>query len=263
MARQGAVHMASNTDRQQTTDKFITALKRDQFVLYAQPIMPMQSVAGAAGYQEILIRYLEEEEKLLHPGGFIPILESLKLMPMLDRWVVNRVLRWIREKRRVGKDWSPPCCSINLSADSIVDPEFPGYVKELLQAGAIPPDRLSFEIAETDARAHLMALGSMTQELRPLGCTFALTNFTGEEVSAKWLQMLGVGLAKIASGTIDGIDRDNVLFAKANAIHLACRELGVRTIGVFVERPETLEKLKVIGMDYAQGYGIARPAPLV
>ena len=107
-----------------------------------------------------------------------------------------------------------------------------------------------------------MALGDMTQELGPIGCTFALTNYTGEEVPAGWLRMLGIGFVKIAGHIIDGIDRDEPLLSRASAIHRACRAAGMRTIGVFVERPETLEKLKAIGVDYAQGYGIARPAPL-
>ena len=255
--------MTSNrTPQRGTADKLIEALKRDQFVLYCQPIKPIGSVTDEAGYQEILIRFLEEEEKLLPPGGFFPILESYNLMSMLDRWVVNRVLKWLLAKHKAQKNWNTPRYSINLSNDSISHAEFSKFVKEQLQTSKVPPGKLSFEIPEADAEVHAIALEQLIVELKPLGCSFTLTSYSGEFVPVELLQALGINFVKIDSHIVRNIHRDDVSSARANSINLTCQAIGIRTIGEFVELPETLEKLKELGVDYAQGYGIARPAPL-
>jgi Amt family ammonium transporter len=81
-------------------------------------------------------------------------------------------------------------------------------------------------------------------------------------VSTEMLQALGVSLLKIDGHIVRRIHEDRKSFADALAIHQACREIGVRTIAELVEMQKTLDKLKEIGIDYAQGYGIAKPAPL-
>ena len=254
--------MAEKTGQLGIANKLIDALNRDQFVLYCQQIRPVGSVTDEAGYQEILIRFLEEENKLLPPGGFFPILESYNLMAKLDRWVVNRVIRWLLAKYKAQKNWNAPRCSINLSSDSIRDAGFPEFVKEQIQASKLRPDRLSFEISETDAEVHALALDQLILALKPLGCSFAITGYSGESISAEMLQALGVNFVKIDGRIIRNIHRDDKSFANANAIHLACQEIEIRTIGELVEMSETLEKLKELGVNYAQGYGISKPAPL-
>ena len=250
------------TGQEGITGRLIDALKRDQFVLYCQPIRPIGSVTDEAGYQEILIRFREEEEKLLHPGGFFPILESNNLMAMLDRWVVNRVIQWLLAKRKAQKNWSAPRCSINLSVDSIKDAGFSKFVKEKIQANKLEPGKLSFEISETDAGAHALALDQLILTLKPLGCSFAITSYSGESISAEMLQALGINFVKIDGRITRNIHRDDKSFANAKTIHLACQAIEIRTIGELVEIPETLEKLKELGVNYAQGYGISKPAPL-
>src|SRR5688572_32795682 len=109
------------------------ALKAGEFVLYSQTIKPIGSDDGKALYQEIFVRYAEEEDKLLPPGGFFPTLERLKLMPMLDRWVIHRVIRWYAEKKKSTKHWPSAQCTINLSLDSILDKDFPTFVGDQLK----------------------------------------------------------------------------------------------------------------------------------
>lgn len=254
--------MVKKTSQQGTADKLIAALKQDGFILYGQIIKPISAGADRSGYQEILIRYREEEEKLLPPGGFFPILESYKLMATLDRWVVNRVIKWLLAKHKAGKKPDAPRCSINLSGESIAGAGFPKFVKEQLKRGRVPPDRISFEVQEDDADAHAVALGKIIDELGPSGCSFAITGYTGEFVSAEMLQALGVNFVKIDSRIIRNLHQHDGSYVTADAIHRTCQALGIRTIAEFVERPETVRKLKELGVDYAQGYGIAKPVPL-
>ena len=254
--------MARKAGHQGTKDKFIAALNQDGFILYSQTIKPISSGADRSGFQEILIRYREEEEKLLPPGGFFPILESCDLMTTLDRWVVNRVIKWLLAKRKAGKGSNPPKCSINLSGDSVADAGFAEFVKEQLEVSPVTRDRIAFEIPEEDANDHAVALGKVIEELGPLGCTFAISGYTGEFVAADMLQALMVNFVKIDSRIVRNLHQHDGSYVTADAIHRTCQDLGIRTIAEFVERPETVRKLEQLGVDYAQGYGIAKPAPL-
>lgn len=238
------------------------ALKAGEFVLYSQAIKGIASGRGKAAYQEILVRYAEEEDKLLPPGGFFPTLERLKLMPMLDRWVVHRVIRWCADTKKSTKHWPPAQCTINLSLDSIQDKAFPAFVVEQLNKSHVPGDRLLFEITEQDADKLALDLDRMMLELRPEGCGFLITGYGGEIVSAEMLQALGVNLVKIDGRIVRRLHEDKQSFEMARSIHAACKEIGVRTIAELVEMRETVQKLAEIGVDYAQGYGVAQPAQL-
>src|SRR5687767_5515913 len=91
------------------------ALAAGEFVLYSQTIKPIGSDVGKPLYQEILVRYAEEEAKMLPPGGFFPTLERLQLMVMLDKWVIARVIRWCAEQKKTTRHWPAAQCTINLS----------------------------------------------------------------------------------------------------------------------------------------------------
>lgn len=254
--------MTKKTGQQSTKEKFIAALNQDGFILYCQAIKPISPGADRSGFQEILIRYREEEEKLLPPGGFFPILESCDLMTTLDRWVVNRVIKWLLAKGEAGKDPNLPKCSINLSSDSVADARFVKFVKRQFELSQVTRDRIAFEIPEEDASEHAVELGKIIEELGSLGCTFVISGYTGQFVAADMLQALMVNFVKIDSRIVRDLHQHDGSYVTADAIHRTCQDLGIHTIAEFVERPETVRKLKQLGVDYAQGYGIARPAPL-
>ena len=238
------------------------ALKAGEFVLYGQTIKAIGSGHGKPVYQEILVRYAEEEDKLLPPGGFFPTLERLKLMPLLDKWVIARIVRWCADTRKSTKHWPSAHCTINLSLDSIVSEDFPAFVAGQLTKSHVPGDRLLFEISEQDVDKHPLDLDRIMVALKPLGCGFVITGYGGEIVSAEMLQALGVNLVKIDGRIVRRLHEQKESFSTARSIHAACKEIGVRTIAELVELRETVQKLREIGVDYAQGYGVAKPAPL-
>src|SRR5687767_5107850 len=121
-------------------DNLRAALKAGEFVLYCQTIKPIARDPAKAAYQEIFVRYAEEEDKLLPPGGFFPTLERLKLMAMLDRWVIHRIIRWCAETKKSTKHWPAAQCTINLSLDSLQDKDFPAFVAEQLKKNHVPGD---------------------------------------------------------------------------------------------------------------------------
>lgn len=248
--------------RRQTTSQLIDAITRDQFMLYGQPIVAVGHTRGPSSYVEILIRYEEEEKKSLPPGGFIDVLENLNLMSMLDRWVINRVVRSLADHHASQKAVDVPRYSVNLSVDSLYETEFCALMREHFHGNRLPRGKLWLEIDESDAQVHAVELAKLTSNLRPLGCHFALTSYTGDCLTPPTIKDLGVDAVKIDGQLISEIHRNVRACAKVRAIHGMCKKLGIRTIAEMVERPETLQKLEKLGIDYAQGAAIGAPVPL-
>jgi len=248
------------TVKDDTADRLIDALNQDGFILYCQLIVALRPEKEP--YQEILIRFREEEEKLLPPGTFIPVLESSHLMHILDRWVLNRVIKWIHARRRSDPLWNAPCCSINLSNDSLASRDFPDFVKAQLEKGKISGRKIAFEIAEEDAASHAAAFERFTSVLVPLGCRFTLTSYQGSWVPLEQLKPQRIDGVKIDVGITSSLHADAAAYARAHAIQAHCETQGLSTLGELVEQAHTLEKLKELGVHFAQGYGISMPEPL-
>jgi Amt family ammonium transporter len=246
-----------------TADRLIEALNQDGFVLYQQSIQPLRPGAHAESYQEILIRFKEEEEKLLPPGTFIPVLESSHLMHILDRWVLNRVIKWIHGRRKSDPLWNAPCSSINLSNDSLTSPDFAGFVKQQLHKGRVSGRKFAFEVAEEDGHCHLDALSAAATALKAEGCGVTLTSYTGTLIPPTQLESIGIDSVKLDIDIVTTLHNSAQSQERAAALQEQCASYGVRTIAEFVERPTTLERLKKLGVDYAQGYGIQMTAALV
>src|SRR5262249_18339158 len=155
------------------------ALARDQFVLFAQPIAPMAEGQKGRRHLEIFVRFREEEEHLLPPGTFFPILEANHLTPKLDRWEVGKVLQWSAEKRKNKIGWQVPTFAINLGDDTIGDEDFAAHVFDSLTESHIPPDRLWFEITVAQVAGMRDAAMRMIADLNGLGCAVAVSDFTG------------------------------------------------------------------------------------
>jgi EAL domain-containing protein (putative c-di-GMP-specific phosphodiesterase class I) len=254
--------MGSHAPLDDTAARLVDALNQDRFVLHQQPIVAIRAGAREQGYQEIFVRFQEEEEKLLPPGTFIPVLESYHLMHLLDRWVINRVIKWIHAGRRNDATWSPPCSSINLSNDSLTHPDSAHFILQQSQKGRINGSKLAFEVAEDDALAHADALAALVRELRPIGCRFTVTSYTGELMPASKLQELDIGSVKVDVDIVTSLHSNAESVRRARAIHGACEARGIETIAEFVERQDTLEHLIGLGVRYAQGYGIGHSKPL-
>ena len=239
-------------------ERFISQLKEDNFVLFFQPIMPAAATAAEPPFREILVRYRQEERDLLPPGSFFPILEEQGLLPVLDRWVVSRLLKWGRDLQATGRRM--PHCSVNLAIDTIRrDEAFAEYVLRGIQKMEVMPALLTFEIMTTDALAHREAVGKMIRPLRAAGVTFALSWFAGEESALELAPSLGISYIKIDGGLAASIARVPKDKARLAAIVQRCRKLGMRTVCMLVEDPETLAHLRTIHVDYVQGFGVAKP----
>ena len=253
----------NDPDWVQTVSPLIAALRRGHYFLYSQPIQALAPIPDERPYQEILIRYLEEERRMLPPGMFLPVLQEQGLMSLLDCWVVNQVLK-LQDAGIAGKPgWVPPRNSINLSEDSIVDPEFASFVITQLKARNMGPDMLSFEVIENIAVANQGALQTLIAALQPADCTFALSSFTGTAEGLELIDHLPISFVKI-----DGSVTRRVLSGQSDTSQLEmlksrCHATGIRTIAEQIEDSSALVTLSRLGIDFAQGFAVGRPAPFM
>jgi EAL domain-containing protein (putative c-di-GMP-specific phosphodiesterase class I) len=241
--------------------RFTAALQSDAFCLFQQAIVPIDPSAGAPRCYEVLIRLRNEEQRLVHPAAFFRIAQEVGFMQQLDRWVVERVLRWCSKQCADGK-LLPARFHLNLSIDSIGDETFLAFLRLMLAKHNLPADALCFEINEADLVGHRLEVMSCAQALRMLGCRVALDRFKGISGSFSALLDLPIDCVKIDGSVVGTLLSDRQSQMKARIISKLAQSGRVRTIAEHVEDAETLEMLRRIGIDYAQGFGIAMPEPL-
>lgn len=237
------------------------AIKSDKLVLYYQEIVPVVPDANAGGHFEVLVRMTDENGKIIPPDEFLSAAERYHLITSLDRWVVRNTFSWYDSHlhtHAAGLD----TISINLSGASVTDTGFLDFIKTELQSHKVPPAVVCFEITETAAIANMDAAVGFIHELKRLGCRFALDDFGSGLSSFSYLKNLPVDYLKIDGSFVKDMETDAIDFAMVSSIHQIGSVMGTKTIAEFVENDGILGKLAEIGVDYAQGYGIARPRPL-
>jgi diguanylate cyclase (GGDEF)-like protein/PAS domain S-box-containing protein len=236
-------------------------LGNNRFRLYGQRITPL--AAGGETMCEVLLRLDEPGKPLIPPSAFIPAAERYYLMPAVDRWVVAQAFATLRAgERQLAESCRASVYTINLSGQSLCDDQFLDYVVGHLRDSGIPPARLCFEITETAAVANLSRAISFITRLKDMGCRFALDDFGSGLSSFGYLKNLPVDYLKIAGDFIQDIAVDPVDHAMVDAINEIGHVMGLKTIAESVETEAVFARLRVLGVDYVQGYGIEMPRPL-
>jgi PAS domain S-box-containing protein len=227
------------------------ALEHDRFRLHAQPIIDLSS--GAAVQHELLIRMLDEDGSLVAPGLFLPVAERYGVIREIDRWVVGEAVA-------IAARGIP--IELNLSAASIGDRELAGIFERDLEAFGADPSLIVVELTETALLADEDAGCSFVARLASLGCKIALDDFGTGYGGFTYLKRLPVDHLKIDIEFVRDLPRDMASQHVVRAVVNLARGFGQTTVAEGVEDDETLELLRELGVDCAQGYGIGRPAPV-
>jgi diguanylate cyclase (GGDEF)-like protein/PAS domain S-box-containing protein len=248
------------------------ALEENQFCLYFQPIIPIslklqEYPKKIQASFEILLRLQDDSGRVIAPGHFIPVAERYGLMHLLDRWVIQNLFQYLEYQNVEAMqseqgEVDDSLYMVNLSGASLNDDRFLDFVKAQFSIYSIPPQMICFEITETMAIANLSKAIHLIQQLKALGCYFALDDFGSGMSSLGYLKNLPIDYLKIDGLFIKDIAQNQVDCEIVEAIHHMAKAMGIQTIAEFVENNDILMKLKTLGINYAQGYGIARPAPL-
>ncbi len=245
----------------QWVSRIQSALDENRFVLYGQSITPIRH-KGKDIHLEVLIRMLDEDGNLVPPGAFIPAAERFNLMPAIDRWVIRKIFSLV-EMHRDLLIQQRVLFSINLSGGTISDEVSLEYIGNELMRLNIPEKMICFEITETAAISNLSSANYFMRTLKQAGCSFSLDDFGSGLSSFAYLKNLPVDFLKIDGAFVRDLADDPIDRAMVEAINQIGHVMNLETIAEFVETNAVLEQLRAIGVDYAQGYGIAAPQPLV
>ncbi len=233
------------------------ALDANRFHLLSQPIRPCALTSGTA-FSELMLVLERPDGRSVSAVDFVPAAERYGLMPMVDRWVVERTFHVLSTSEE-----NECLFSINISGQSIGDDTFCEFVEEMLARYRIDPKQICFEITETAAVANLVIAQSFIHRLRRRGCRFALDDFGSGMSSFQYLRQLPVDFVKIDGSFVRSIAEDQRDRAVVAAIHEIAAVHRVQTVAECVESKEILAILRKIGVHYAQGFYMGRPQRLV
>lgn len=236
-----------------------SAVEENRLELFFQPIIGIGKEHGKArGHYELLLRMRDEHGEIVSPNQFIPAAERYNLMPTLDRWVVRESLSKLADRSTDGE--ARYTIAVNLSGTSLSEDRFLEFVIEELKKHDLPTGAVCFEITETAAISNLSRVVHFMQALKELGCLFSLDDFGSGLSSFTYLKNLPVDYIKIDGHFISNVAEDRVDESMVKAISEVGHSMGIETIAERVETKQVLEKLGALGIEYAQGYYIARPA---
>jgi EAL domain-containing protein (putative c-di-GMP-specific phosphodiesterase class I) len=236
------------------------AIEENRLLLYRQNIVAVTGEDSVA-HAEILLRMKDENGAIIPPMAFIPAAERYNIMAMIDRWVVTNTLEWLAANPLASNN-HPQFLSINLSGQSLGDKNFLQHIVDEFARTGVSAERICFEITETSAIANIGRAKDFISILKQRGCCFALDDFGSGMSSYSYLKNLDVDYLKIDGVFVKDVAQDPVDFAMVESINRIGHVMGIKIIAEFVEDEPTLEKLREIGVDYAQGFGIHRPEAL-
>ncbi len=232
------------------------ALEEGRFELYRMQIQPLQRIEPGAHY-ELLLRLRDENGRIVSPESFIAAADRYAITPAIDRWVIENAFRWLvseadeREKLML--------CSINLSGQSLGDDKFLPFVIDQFHRSGLDASKICFEITETAAVASFSQANRFIQALKELGCKFALDDFGRGLSSFGYLKHFPVDFLKIDGSFVREILRDPIDREMVRSINEIGHLTGKQTVAEFAENAEIIQMLTSLGVDYAQGYGVAQP----
>jgi diguanylate cyclase (GGDEF)-like protein/PAS domain S-box-containing protein len=261
-------HGGGEVSRRQNEMEWVTRLNRalaeSRLVLYGQPIMPVHGDnKDTSQHVEMLVRMIGDDGELVSPGAFIPAAERYGLIARIDRWVVSTALQRFSAYYREKPDSAAATLTINLSGNSLNDDDLVAFIREHISLHPLPASCvICFEITETAAIGNLSSARRFIADVRACGCQFSLDDFGSGMSSFSYLKNLPIDYLKIDGGFVRDMTNDLVDHALVETIHRVGRLMSVKTIAEHVENQAILDSLKRIGVDYVQGYHVARPMPL-
>jgi len=255
------------------------AIAHDKFELFFQPILAINDIhlkelpeksgelwthliktkAIQSPFYEVLIRLPDSNQGMIAPGAFLPTAERFNLMPSIDRWVINETFRQLSILKTQYPDAR---VSINLSGQTFDDESIVSDIENAITKHKLDPGSIVFEITESSAIYNIDSAQKLIKELTWFGCKFALDDFGSGYCSFSHLKNLPVDYIKIDGVFIQELLHDSMDLAIVKSITEISHALGKKTVAEFVEDPEVLLKLKECGVDYVQGYYIAKPNAL-
>lgn len=236
------------------------AIADGRFVLYHQRIQSLR-IPGH-DHAEVLVRMLDDDGGLIQPARFIPAAERYNLMPHLDRWVIEAVLKQMAAWQTAGRPLPFSHLAVNLSGASLDDGDLAAFLREKLAEYRVDPHRLCIEITESCAVANPERAQEFIAMVRGLGAALSLDDFGSGLSSFGYLKRFQVDYLKIDGQFVLNLERDKADRSVVEAMVSLARAHDLASIAEFVATPALRQMVADLGVDYAQGYAIHQPSPL-
>jgi diguanylate cyclase (GGDEF)-like protein/PAS domain S-box-containing protein len=235
------------------------ALKEDDFELFLQPIVSVAGRVDTGPAYEVLLRLRGDDNAIITPADFMQAAERYHLMPNVDRWVLQATFSAIGSGSLKLPDRRS--CTINLSGQTLGDPQFLDYVVDCLDRSGVTPDQICFEVRESSVIDNLSHAARFIAVLHGMGCQFALDDFGSGLGAFSNLRSLAMDYLKIDGSIIRGLGEDHMNEAMVTAMISLARTMDIRVIAEHVENESVFEVVRQMGVDFAQGFAVGRPEP--
>jgi diguanylate cyclase (GGDEF)-like protein/PAS domain S-box-containing protein len=252
--------LARNNGDIEWLQKLQGAIKEERFTLYYQPIVAAFGPETEGPSMEVLLRMLDETGQEIQPGEFVAAAERFRLMASVDRWVVQTTLSALaRNAFQLARDRS---VAMNISGQTLGDPQFLEFVVECLDSTGVAPEQVCFEISEMAVVNNLEHARRFVGVLHGMGCKFTIDDFGSGVGSFSSLKNLELDYLKLDGSFMRHLAHDSVSQTMVTAMIKLARTLNFKIIAEQVEDTAALEAARKMGVDYVQGFVIARPARL-
>jgi len=231
----------------------------NRFSLCLQSIENLKSNQACSMY-EVLLRLNDDEGTLISPGSYIPAAERFSLMKEVDYWVIEQTFKQLSKLYKSVTNCNV-CLFINISVNSLTNNQFSDFVIQQYKKYNISPDAVCLEMSESNAIKNINQTADIISALRKYNIKFALDDFGTGTCSFSYLKNLPVDYLKIDGNLIKNISHDTADKAMVAAINQIGKVMNIETIAKHVENIFTLNQLKDIGIDYAQGFYLGKPKP--
>lgn len=236
------------------------ALEAESFTLRCQKILPIQADGDLKNHYEILLVVKKSNNEQFVIQDFIEAAEMYNRIPDIDRWVIKHTLGWMANNPDTVENID--VFSINLSGKSLEDETLIEFIEEQLRISGVDACKVCFEITETAGISNLSDAAEFIEKVKKTGCRFSLDDFGSGMSSYAYLKNLPVDYLKIDGTFIKDVTSNSSDYAVVKSICEIGHFMGKKIVAECVENDETLQLLKELGVDFAQGYGIERPKNL-
>ncbi len=244
--------IGKNYEKNLTVSKTLrAAIDGDWLVPYFQPIV--NALTGETEKYETLVRIVKPDGEVLSPFVFLDVAKATRLYPNITRAVISKAFEVFKNRQE--------SFSVNLSVEDILDNETRSFIMGMLGSYNIA-NRVIFEILESEGIENYEEVSEFLCAAKKLGVQIAIDDFGTGYSNFEHLAKLNVDIIKIDGSLIKNIDTNKNSEIITETIVSFAKKLGMKSVAEFVHSKEVYDKIKNIGVDYAQGYHLGQPAPM-
>jgi len=231
------------------------AIEKNTFLLLFQPIISLRG--DAEEHYEVFLRLADEKGRRLAPDQFLELAIANGVASKIDRWVILQSIKMLSSHRAKGNNTR---LTINLTSNSIIDPEFSQWLGVAIKAARLPSDAVIFQIAEPDVTTYVRQARDFVQRLKAMHCRASLRHFGTIENPFETLRHVPVDLVKLDGRHVQDLDGNPEKRAELADMIKELQSMGKLTVIPMVESATVLSALWQAGANYIQGHYLQEPS---